>query len=184
MNVDVGEAHGLEAADVEDYLIPIFDRTPLDSVLSLDCLGSGLMSIKPGFVHLDPLYPFEPMTVSSSQLNQVGAMLTEVQRIIAEREAIMWITAHMNQTGAGAVAVEWGNSWCLHIHRRSRAPPTEPTGSVSGAVESHRGLRCERSLSGDRIMRATGGKVVRQVACFVVLLGESLGQPTCRAEPR
>lgn len=120
-------AHGLDPADLEDWLIPIFDHAPLDSTLFRGLLCHRLAEYKPGFVHLDPLYPFQPMTVSSSQLNQVGAMLTEVQQIVAEHDAIMWITAHMNQTGAGfdlkritgAGVGEWGDSWVLMKHRET-----------------------------------------------------------------
>lgn len=121
------EAHGIDRDELDDFLEVIFDAGPLDSAGFRDSLRGHLRDYVPALVHLDPLYPFQPMTVSSSQLNQVGLMLNEVQAICAESDANLWITAHMNQTGngfdlkriTGAGVGEWGDSWCLLRHRET-----------------------------------------------------------------
>lgn len=119
------ESYGIEPAELDGWLEPIFDAGPLDSVAFQDTLRAHLGDYGPALVHLDPLYPFQPMTVDSNRINQVGSMLADVQRICAEHEATFWITAHMNQSGAGfdlkriagAGVGEWGDSWCLLKHR-------------------------------------------------------------------
>jgi hypothetical protein len=121
------EAHGIGTNDLESCLEVVFDAGPLDSVQFRESLRSHLRESGPMLVHLDPLYPFQPMTVDSNKLNQVGLMLNEIQAICAEYDATLWITAHMNQTGngfdlkriSGAGVGEWGDSWCLLKHRET-----------------------------------------------------------------
>jgi hypothetical protein len=134
------EAHEVDPSDLDGWLVPIFDAAPMDSPAFLDSLRGQLDEYQPGFVHLDPLYPFQPSGVSSSQYTQVGAMLTELQLECAERDAVLWITAHMNQTGSGfdlkrisgAGIGEWGDSWTLTKHRE---PPRVADGVFKLAVE-------------------------------------------------
>jgi AAA domain len=121
------EAHGVDPADLEGWLEPIFDAGPLDSIEFRDSLRGHLADYQPAFVHLDPLYPFQPASVDAHRMNQVGLMLNEVQAICAESDATFWITAHMNQSGAGfdlkrisgAGIGEWGDSWLLLKHRET-----------------------------------------------------------------
>jgi hypothetical protein len=124
------EAHNVDIHELDGWLEPIFDAGPLDSAGFRDTLKGHLTDFQPALVHLDPLYPFQPMTVNSSQLAQVGLMLNEVQAICAEHDATFWITAHMNQTGqgfdlkriTGAGVGEWGDSWVLLRHRLNADP--------------------------------------------------------------
>lgn len=124
------EAHNVDPATLDGWLEPIFDAGPLDSDRFRDTLKNHLIDYQPAYVHLDPLYPFQPMTVNSSQLSQVGLMLNEVQAICADHDATFWITAHMNQTGqgfdlkriTGAGIGEWGDSWVLLRHRLNADP--------------------------------------------------------------
>lgn len=121
------EAHGIDVHDLDGWLETIYDAAPLDSTTFRDSLRGHLSEFRPAFVQLDPLYPFQPMSVDSNKLAQVGLMLNEVQAICAEHEATLWITMHMNQTGsgfdlkriAGAGAGEWADSWCLLRHREA-----------------------------------------------------------------
>ncbi len=123
--VRLAEAHGIDPLELDGWLEPVFDAGPLDSVAFRDSLRGHLDDFAPALVHLDPLYPFQPMTVDSYRVNQVGLMLQEVQAICAERDATFWITAHMNQSGngfdlkriSGAGIGEWGDSWLLLKHR-------------------------------------------------------------------
>lgn len=134
------EAHGVDPGDLDGWMMPIFDAAPMDTTMFLDSLRGQLDEFQPGFVHLDPLYPFQPAAVSSSQYVQVGAMLTELQLECAERDAVLWITAHMNQTGSGfdlkrisgAGIGEWGDSWTLTKHREV---PDVANGTFKLAVE-------------------------------------------------
>jgi hypothetical protein len=121
------EAHGVDVHDLDGWLEPIFDAGPLDSVAFRDSLRCHLTDYRPAFVHLDPLYPFQPMAVDSNRLAQVGLMLNDIQSIVAEHDATFWITAHMNQSGqgfdlkriSGAGVGEWGDSWVLLRHRET-----------------------------------------------------------------
>ncbi len=125
--IRLAEAHQVDLADLDGWLEPIFDAGPLDSASFRDNLRGHLDDYGPAFVHLDPLYPFQPMTVDSNRIAQVGLMLNEVQTICAEHDATFWITAHMNQSGTGfdlkritgAGIGEWGDSWVLLKHRET-----------------------------------------------------------------
>jgi hypothetical protein len=120
------QAHGVDPRDLNDWIWPIFDSGPLDDATFRTTLRAHLTDLQPAFVHLDPLYPFQPMSVDSNRLSHVGAMLSEVQRICAEHDATLWFTTHMNQTGngfdlkriTGAGIGEWGDSWTLIKHRQ------------------------------------------------------------------
>jgi hypothetical protein len=119
------EAHGVDVHQLDGWLEPIFDAGPLDSAEFRDSLRGHLADFRPALVHLDPLYPFQPMTVDSNKIAQVGLMLSEIQAIVAEHDATFWLTAHMNQSGTGfdlkritgAGVGEWGDSWALLRHR-------------------------------------------------------------------
>lgn len=121
------EAHGVDPADLDGWLCPIFDAGPLDSTTFRDTLRAHLDEFAPAFVHLDPLYAFQAATVDAHRVDQQGRMLTEVGSICAERDATFWLTAHMNQSGqgfdlkriAGAGTGEWGDSWVLLKHRET-----------------------------------------------------------------
>jgi hypothetical protein len=134
------EAHGVDLDDLDDFLEVVFDAGPLDSVAFRDNLRGHLHDYVPAFVHLDPLYPFQPITVDSKMLGQVGLMLNEIQALCAEDNATLWITAHMNQTGTGfdlkritgAGVSEWADSWCLLKHRET---PDVGAGKFRLAVE-------------------------------------------------
>jgi hypothetical protein len=123
--IRICEAHGLDPDDLDGWLVPIFDAGPLDHKDFRDSLRGRLAEYNPRFVHLDPLYPFQPMTVDSNKLSNVGPMLTDIHQICAEHEATFWVTAHMNQGGAGfdlkrvsgAGPGEWADSWSLIRHR-------------------------------------------------------------------
>jgi hypothetical protein len=118
-------AHGVTLADLEGWLAVIDDVAPLDSEVFRDALAWHLRDFEPGLVHLDPLYPFQPPGVSPSQYVEIGRMLTATHRLCADHGATFWMTAHMNQTGAGfdlkrvsgAGHGEWGDSWALLRHR-------------------------------------------------------------------
>jgi hypothetical protein len=120
-------AYGIEPGDLEGWLSVTFNAAPLDSRLFRDTLRESLDEYGPHLVHLDPLYPFQPITISSSQLSQVGAMLNEVTSICTDAGASFWTTAHMNQTGTGfdlkrvtgAGVSEWADSWTLLKHRET-----------------------------------------------------------------
>jgi hypothetical protein len=119
------EAHGVDPADLDGWLKVVYEAGPLDSTDFRDTFTGHLGDFAPAFTQLDPLYPFQPMTVDSNKLAQVGRMLNEVQAICARYESTFWITPHMNQTGtgfdlkriAGAGVGEWGDSWVLLRHR-------------------------------------------------------------------
>ena len=121
------EAHGVDPADLDGWLCPIFDAGPLDSSTFRDTLRGHLEDFGPAFVHLDPLYAFQAATVDAHRVDQQGRMLSEVHGICAEHEATFWLTAHMNQSGqgfdlkriAGAGTGEWGDSWVLLKHRET-----------------------------------------------------------------
>jgi hypothetical protein len=133
-------AHGVWPADLDGWLEVITDVAPLDSKRFREGLAAALADFRPGLVWLDPLYPFQPSTVSSSQLSEVGAMLTAAHLLCAEHEATFWVTAHMNQTGAGfdlkrvagAGPGEWADSWALLKHR---VPPEVNAGSFRLRVD-------------------------------------------------
>ena len=86
---------------------------------------SALRQFEPAVIHLDPLYAFQPATVDTNRLGDVGRMLSEAQMMCSEAGATIWITAHMNQSGSGfdlkritgAGVGEWGDSWSLLRHR-------------------------------------------------------------------
>jgi hypothetical protein len=127
------QAHGVKAIELDGWLEVITEVAPLDSRRFREALAAALAEFRPGLVWLDPLYPFQPQTVSSSQLSEVGAMLTAAHLLCAEYGATFWVTAHMNQTGngfdlkriAGAGPGEWADSWALLKHR---SPPDVPAG--------------------------------------------------------
>lgn len=118
-------AHGVKVSDLDGWLEVIFEVAPLDSRRFREALTAALIDFGPGFVWLDPLYPFQPATVSSSQLSEVGAMLTAAHLLCGEHGATLWVTTHMNQTGSGfdlkringAGPGEWADSWALLKHR-------------------------------------------------------------------
>ena len=118
-------AHGVLPGSLDGWLEVIDDVAPLDSGVFYDGVESNLRDFGPAFVHLDPLYPFQPERVSSSQITEVGRMLTGAHRLCAEHGASFWVTAHMNQTGrgfdlkriSGAGPGEWADSWALLKHR-------------------------------------------------------------------
>lgn len=138
--IRVCEAHGVDVHELDGWLEPIFDAGPLDSVEFRDTLRGHLAEYQPALVHLDPLYPFQPATVDTKNVSQMGLMLNEVQRICAAHDATFWITAHMNQSGqgfdlkriAGAGTGEWGDSWCLLKHRE---PPDVDAGRFRLGLE-------------------------------------------------
>jgi hypothetical protein len=119
------DAYGIGPEELDGWLETIYVSGPLDSAGFRDGLTGHLEDFQPHLVHLDPLYPFHPMSVDSNRLAQVGAMLNEVQRICADHDASFWVTAHMNQTGSGfdlkrisgAGISEWADSWVLLKHR-------------------------------------------------------------------
>jgi hypothetical protein len=119
-------AYGIDPDDLDGWLEIVFEAGPLDSAPFRDALTGKLAEFGPAFVQLDPLYSFQPMTVDSNKVSQVGLMLSEIQAMCARHDATFWITAHMNQTGAGfdlkrisgAGVGEWGDSWCLLRHRQ------------------------------------------------------------------
>lgn len=121
------EAHGVDPADLDGWLCPIFDAGPLDTTTFRDTLRAHLDEFAPAFVHLDPLYAFQAVTVDAHRVDQQGRMLADIHTICAERGATFWITAHMNQSGqgfdlkriAGAGTGEWGDSWVLLKHRET-----------------------------------------------------------------
>lgn len=121
----MAEGHGIDPGDLDGWLEVIDDVAPLDGKLFRERLAFHLRDFAPGFVHLDPLYPFQPVDVDSNRIAEVGRMLTDVHRLCAEHEATFWVTAHMNQTGngfdlkriSGAGAGEWADSWALLRHR-------------------------------------------------------------------
>jgi hypothetical protein len=134
------DAHGVDIHDLDGWLETVYDAGPIDQREFRDSLIGHLDDFKPAFTHLDPLYPFQPTSVSSNQLSQVGAMLNKVQAICAQRESTLWVTAHMNQTGTGhdlkritgAGVGEWGDSWVLLRHR---ATPDVAAGRFRLAVD-------------------------------------------------
>lgn len=136
----VCEAYGIAAGDLDGWLEVIDDVAPLNSAELRGALACHLRDFAPAMVHLDPLYPFQPSTVSSSQYAEVGEMLTAAQRICADHGATFWLTAHMNQTGAGfdlkrisgAGHGEWADSWSLVRHRH---PPDVNAGRFRLGLE-------------------------------------------------
>jgi hypothetical protein len=134
------EAHGVAVDELDGWLETVYDTGPLDSQAFRDSLRGHLTDYRPAFVQLDPLYPFQPMAVDSKMLSQVGLMLNQAQHVVAEHDATFWVTAHMNQTGAGfdlkritgAGVGEWGDSWCLLRHRE---PPDVEAGRFRLAAD-------------------------------------------------
>lgn len=118
-------AHGIAPGALDGWLAVIDDVAPMNEALFRDALTFHLRDFGPALVHLDPLYPFQPADVSPNQYTEVGRMLTATHRLCAEHGATFWVTAHMNQSGAGfdlkrvsgAGHGEWGDSWALLRHR-------------------------------------------------------------------
>ena len=82
----------------------IYDAAPLDDPALLGVLRSALRQFEPAVIHLDPLYAFQPATVDTNRLGDVGRMLSEAQMMCFEAGATIWITAHMNQSWSGSTS--------------------------------------------------------------------------------
>ena len=127
------EAHGIELPYLHDWLFTIFDSTAFGTPEFESMFAHHVSHYQPAFVHLDPLYAFQPTNVSSRILAQMGEMLVRPQEICARNDATLWLTAHFNQTGSGlglkritgAGVGEWADSFVLLEHR---VPPDVPGG--------------------------------------------------------
>ena len=195
----IAERSGINRNDLSDLPFgTMFDVASLSDADFMDAVRHHLDALQPVAVYLDPLYPYHPHDVTTSDVYSRGPMLAKLRQEI-ESHAALIVGDHINKTAPKSLDLDnigysgmsqRADSWSLQRHR---VPFRSDSINSYAKLEVEFGSRRTGSRRYDidwHLVRDTGGdrRVIRWRSCdwsviprdgmtaVVVTVGDHLGR--------